>query len=315
MNDFINQPSFPLIAFLFVASPICWVIFAFLVRSRGPLKLEPRQPIPWGMLDLLFVMFFLILGQGVMVLWLESQGIDLTKGVKLAELAAADQAKVILGNSVATFVSIILAVLFVKLKNRASLADLGFDFGRAPRDVLLGTFAFLLIGPPVLAIQATLVIWWPSKHPLVEMLKEDPSMHFFLVTIFAALIVAPLIEELMYRVLLQGWLEKFSTNADQTQLIVGALPFETVEQKEEPAQSKPLEKPETPVRWPIFVSAAIFAAMHHQHGPDPIPLFLFAVGLGYLYQRTHRILPSIVVHFLLNATSVAVLMLDLPGKD
>jgi membrane protease YdiL (CAAX protease family) len=34
---------------------------------------------------------------------------------------------------------------------------------------------------------------------------------------------------------------------------------------------------------------------------------LFAVGLGYLYRQTHRILPSVVVHLLLNACSLAAL--------
>lgn len=39
--------------------------------------------------------------------------------------------------------------------------------------------------------------------------------------------------------------------------------------------------------------------------PDPLPLFLFALVLGTLYYRTHRIVPSLVVHAALNATSLA----------
>ncbi len=38
---------------------------------------------------------------------------------------------------------------------------------------------------------------------------------------------------------------------------------------------------------------------------DPIPLFLFAVGLGVLYYRTHRVVPGLVVHGLFNAVAVA----------
>ncbi len=37
---------------------------------------------------------------------------------------------------------------------------------------------------------------------------------------------------------------------------------------------------------------------------DPIPLFLFAVGLAVLYYRTHRIVPGIVVHSLFNGIAV-----------
>jgi membrane protease YdiL (CAAX protease family) len=38
---------------------------------------------------------------------------------------------------------------------------------------------------------------------------------------------------------------------------------------------------------------------------DPITLFFFAIALGLLYYRTHRIVPSIVLHALLNASSLA----------
>ena len=58
------------------------------------------------------------------------------------------------------------------------------------------------------------------------------------------------------------------------------------------------------------MSATLFAALHASHGPDPIPLFMLAVGLGYLYQRTHRILPCVTVHFLLNSVTLAVFLLQ-----
>jgi membrane protease YdiL (CAAX protease family) len=57
----------------------------------------------------------------------------------------------------------------------------------------------------------------------------------------------------------------------------------------------------------------LFAGAHWSHGPDPIPLFFFALVLGYLYQRTRRILPCVVVHFLLNSCSLAALWLDIYG--
>src|SRR5207247_1405255 len=66
---------------------------------------------------------------------------------------------------------------------------------------------------------------------------------------------------------------------------------------------------------PIFLSSIIFALMHISHGLAWIPLTLLAFGLGYIYQRTHRILPSITVHFCLNALSMAafwVQMFDAP---
>jgi membrane protease YdiL (CAAX protease family) len=36
-------------------------------------------------------------------------------------------------------------------------------------------------------------------------------------------------------------------------------------------------------------------------------LFVLALVLGWLYQRTHRLWPSVALHTALNATSVAML--------
>ena len=60
-----------------------------------------------------------------------------------------------------------------------------------------------------------------------------------------------------------------------------------------------------PFGWlPIVVSSLLFALAHFGYGPDPIPLFLLALILGYVYQRTHRIVPSIVTHALFNGMSL-----------
>jgi membrane protease YdiL (CAAX protease family) len=69
-----------------------------------------------------------------------------------------------------------------------------------------------------------------------------------------------------------------------------------------------------PWRWrilPIVGSGTVFALMHMDHGPDWLPLLILGLGLGYLYQRTGRILPCITVHFLLNANSYGILLLEL----
>ena len=69
--------------------------------------------------------------------------------------------------------------------------------------------------------------------------------------------------------------------------------------------------PQRPAR-PIgpWRSALIFAVLHLSHGPDWVPLFVLALGLGYVYRQTHRILPCIVVHFLLNACSMGMFLVD-----
>jgi len=66
---------------------------------------------------------------------------------------------------------------------------------------------------------------------------------------------------------------------------------------------------------PIAISTTVFALLHFGHGPDWVPLLFLAAGLGYIYHRTHRILPCITIHFLLNATSYSLFVLQIFGPQ
>jgi hypothetical protein len=55
----------------------------------------------------------------------------------------------------------------------------------------------------------------------------------------------------------------------------------------------------------VLQYAVAFFVLPKQYAPDPIAIFFLAIVLGLLYYRTHRIVPSITVHMLLNATSLA----------
>jgi len=58
-----------------------------------------------------------------------------------------------------------------------------------------------------------------------------------------------------------------------------------------------------------------FGLAHLGHGVAPIPLVLLGLVLGYVYQRTHRIVPCIVAHMLFNAYSMVLLWLSVGGSD
>jgi membrane protease YdiL (CAAX protease family) len=66
------------------------------------------------------------------------------------------------------------------------------------------------------------------------------------------------------------------------------------------------------VPWVYVLQWGLTAALPESISPDPITLVPFAVVLGLLYYRTHRIVPSIVLHMALNATSLALAWSVLP---
>jgi membrane protease YdiL (CAAX protease family) len=53
----------------------------------------------------------------------------------------------------------------------------------------------------------------------------------------------------------------------------------------------------------VYATAALFAMMHASVWPNPVPLFLLALALGWLAVRTNGILVPAIVHGLFNAVS------------
>ena len=79
---------------------------------------------------------------------------------------------------------------------------------------------------------------------------------------------------------------------------------------EQPVGAKPATGPKY-AYWPILVSSFCFAAIHFGQGLAPIPLFILALGLGYLFRQTGSLIACITVHFLLNFYSMLVFTITL----
>lgn len=239
----------------------------------------------------------------------------------------------ILCDAVFSLLAVVVICGIMKLACGASWKDLGFCFDSVWADLRLGIVAGMAAIPCLLLLQMALTQWIPSKHQIVELVEQQSDASTMAIMFFSAVIVAPLSEEFFIRSILQGWLEKRS-NEHQTQLHNLANSGEPGDPSEvdatlsedspvaeadlcntslidevEPAAAEPLRG------WyaalPILFSSGCFAAMHIGYGPDPIPIFLLAIALGFLYQRTHRLFASITLHALLNGTSLVLLWASL----
>jgi membrane protease YdiL (CAAX protease family) len=303
------------------------------VSPRLPLvSWTPRQAVPWTAIDLLVVIGLYVAGSGIAaVLSQELPETGIAAGRILIRLTPEEA--LIVSSTAASLVILAIGLSLISFRTGAAPRDFGWSHRDAGIDLKMGLIAFVMLAPPVYALQGLLVSFWQeSKHPLVEMFKEEPSAGFFAILFVSAAIVAPLFEEIVFRVLLQGLLEKVfsparAANQPTAELQSGVstppnnfdgdiVPLQRLDDNpyaspqaggHELAAAKSLEAVEQDrgVSWlPVIITSAIFAALHYSHGPDWIPLFFLAMGLGYLYQRTHRLLPSLVVHALLNAISM-----------
>ncbi len=221
-----------------------------------------------------------------------------------------------------------------------------------------------------------------TLHPVARMVlaaRDNPWV--FLAAFLAAVVVAPVVEEFFFRVLLQGWLEAIERRHRRilrllwrilpgagpivlASLIFGGVHFRLG------AAAEAIPRPvvvatllvanataelmamvyiilllrahrgatATDFGWAPKKLASDFGlglaafvavlppayiafyfskcAMDHVFGADrvagdPLPLFFFALVLGAIYYRTHRIAPSTVTHAALNATMMALLFLQM----
>lgn len=136
----------------------------------------------------------------------------------------------------------------------------------AVRAVSLGLLAFVASIGPVMMAQLGLsqVIEMPeSTHALLELVKEKKSPDIVFWVGAAAVVAAPLLEELIYRVVLQGWLRSVLDR----NIAIGLV-------------------------------AVLFSFVHGW--PAMVGLLPLAIVLGVLYDRTNSYLAVVTTHAAFN---------------
>jgi membrane protease YdiL (CAAX protease family) len=306
-----------------------------IVRFEPLIPYNPRRPVPWMPLDVGLVLAAYLLPVLAAALLAGTTSETVNEALRPNEFALGLMMNAAIQVGVAAFA---LAVL--RFRARATWIDMGLVPGKLAADVRLGLMAFLTMAVPIYALQLGIHHLMPQQdfHPIVELLKEHPNHGLFLISGLAAVVVAPVTEEIVFRLLLQGCLEGIEDRLRGAKGVVFEppneehildAPIQRLENDSRPpnpfasplappgpsAQEAPRVPPIGRIRgWiPIVGTSLLFAALHKW--PDQIPLFIYSLTLGYVYHRTHRILPSIVMHLALNLTSLTLLWLALSGQE
>lgn len=146
-------------------------------------------------------------------------------------------------------------------------------------DGLRGIVGLAVLLPMVFGVLlATNVIIQPyfpdlvKPHALLEAAK-NLALPWKIATVFSAVVLAPLAEEIFFRGLMQSMFRKY------------------------------LSRP-----WvAIFATSAIFAALHPV---NTIPaLLVLSLGLGYVYERSGRLVGPILMHALFNGINMSLLFM------
>jgi membrane protease YdiL (CAAX protease family) len=167
------------------------------------------------------------------------------------------------GITAAIWLSVLVPLL---AGNRALWPAFGFSLGHWPQELRHAALAYLAsLLPTFVLLQATSFVRSEERqHDYLRLVAESPDgLATILIFVTAALLV-PLAEELLFRVMLQGWLSDG----------LGAS-------------------------WGIALTAVIFAVCHGWR--DGLALLPLALILGWLFERRRSYLAVVVTHAVFNS--------------
>ena len=198
--------------------------------------------------------------------------------------------------------------------------------------VAVAVLAWIVLTPVVLlfhmgVVQVFTAFDWPTdEHPLTKF-REGAVLDQVLFMLQAC-IAAPLIEEILFRGILLPWViggrergggtaaaVPLVPSAARPWLVMGAAALVAANAgKPGPLIFVGVLALGLMVVWVavrrgkrhvggVYATAGFFAAVHSGVWPSPVPLFVLALGLGWLAVRTRGVLVPFLVHGLFNAVS------------
>jgi len=307
-------------------------MFSRLAKGQSLLPSEPLvslSPPRWRG-GTVFLAFSIYVVMNVLVAGLYARALGRPPGDEDGPFSLTEQMFLV---SVINCLLLVVLPFLIRATSGARLGDLGLSLTGWERQAAVGAVATLIAAPAVYSIQfAALRIWKSNAHPLERMLrKEFNSVGVADLAVLSAVILAPIVEELMFRGLLQRWCIDFWTRRARIPVRMpqpagvldpvaadGAIATEQECWPELTAAAESASKGErAPSRagviMGITMTSLCFAAVHAAQWPAPIPLFVLALIIGSVYYRTGSLIAAILMHATFNGFSTLAMFVAILG--
>jgi len=184
-------------------------------------------------------------------------------------------------------VTIVVMLILAQVDFAEGLKGLGLRLRTIPKDAALAFVNLLAVWPVVLAMIVATTSFGKMlqgqdfempQHEELQLISESTAIPLRVLIVFLAVVVAPLLEEMLFRGLFQTMIRSY------------------------------LEQP-----WvAIIITSAIFASVHQNvtHWPA---LFMLAMGLGYAYEKSGSLFRPIFMHALFNGVAIAATLSEQPA--
>lgn len=198
---------------------------------------------------------------------------------------------------------------------------LGFSIKKLPRGIKLGAVGAIILLPIVWFILQIIVGWLyeligfkhPAEHELLLAMRDAQQIWVRVVLVLAAVLVAPLFEEMLFRAHLQTlirrmvirWMQKSPAPPPLPipEPVSAPLPLDYIS-----ANATAIEGNSLLATWIAIVITSILFALVHPMWMWPA-IFCLAIGLGYAYERTGNLWTCITIHCLFNSVSTFIYLL------
>lgn len=216
--------------------------------------------------------------------------------------------------TVPALTGLLVLIIGDHLLGRSLVEKLGFSLSRLPRGIVVGVIGILTIIPLIYSCSIVMQLVYtlvgyehPAAHDLLLKMNDagsDKITKYGL--IFGAVVCAPVFEEFLFRGHLQSILlafyQKFLPAAEMP---VRGFPVTGLDGVPLPPLPEPLGPEPIWPRWAAILTTAFLFTVIHAAWTAP-PIFLLAIALGYVYERTGNLWAAIVVHALFNGLSTLV---------
>jgi membrane protease YdiL (CAAX protease family) len=113
-----------------------------------------------------------------------------------------------------------------------------------------------------------------QQHQQLEMITEYPQLPLRIMIVFVAVVIAPLLEEMLFRGFIQTAIRSFFNIRNSA--------------------------------WPAIAASSVFFAIMHENPGHWPALFVLGVCLGYSYEKSGSLFRPIFIHLFFNVSSVAI---------
>ncbi len=179
--------------------------------------------------------------------------------------------------------TVVFVLIVAKVSFARGLKGFGLHFRTIPKDLVHAFLTLAAVWPLVMAMMSLTILvmkhfdqsFEVPQHEALEVITESPSVALQVLIVALAVLVAPLVEELMFRGLFQSMIRSY------------------------------LGRP-----WvAIAITSALFATIHtnQEHWPA---LFILALGLGYSYEKSNSLLRPIFMHAMFNGITIIAALVE-----